>query len=175
MPITPVPQDRLTQRIAALEAQVAELARAVGRGSDTIRDPAGNIIFTASTVTGIGLGKPYLPVTFTAYDSTQWTGTTGGATILATATFYKQHSHIVVPVWTIGTVPGTTGTIQLQIGGTPVGTPVALTDTVALTTLGPAQLPGAHLDQVSVNVLAGRTGGAGTFAIQIGQAYSMAP
>lgn len=176
MPVTPVPQDRLTQRIAALEARVAELTKAVGRGSDTIRDPSGNVVFTVATETGIGLGRPYLPVTFTPFDSTQWASTTSGtATVLATATFLRQHSHIQVAVWTMGSVSGTTGTIQLQISGTAVGTPVALSDSPVLTTLGPTQLPGAHMDSMNVNVLAARTGGSGSWIVQVDHAYSLAP
>lgn len=175
MPTIPTPNDSFLDDYARLKAQVAELARAIGQPGNIIRDSQGTALLSGGS-TGAGLGRPYLPVTFTPFAVSVWPGTTSSTpAVLATATFYKQHSHILVPVWSSGSVAGTTGTLQLQVGGVTIGSPVTVTDPVTLTTLGPTPLPGAHLTQVSVNVLVARTGGTGTFSVDVGNAYSMAP
>lgn len=171
MPQVPTPGTSFLDDYNALKKQVAELGRALGKTTGTLRDAAGNALVSSADT---GLGRPFLPITFTPADTTKWAGTTAAPGVMATATIYRQHSHVIVPVFTVATA-GTTGTIQLQVAGVTVGAPITLGSAVALTTLGPEPLPGAHMDLVTISVLAGRASGAGTFSIQVGSAYSLQP
>lgn len=55
MPVTPIPDQYLSQRLATMQRQLDELTRAVGRPSDQVRDPDDNVVHMAT-----GVGNPVL-------------------------------------------------------------------------------------------------------------------
>ncbi len=159
---TPTPGgDPVVERLGALERRLAELERRVN-SHGTMLDAEGNIIAAADAITGVGLGRPFLPQTWAParlqFDGLFYAcGATSPETIWKT-TILKQHPSILLAVETQADA-GTAGTLRVTVAGTVVKeVPFGSTQTRHVFSL---PVPGAHLDPVGLTVQLWRTAGTG--------------
>ena len=159
---TPTPGgDPVVERLGALERKYAELERRVN-SHGTMNDAQGNIIAAADPITGVGLGRPFLPQTWAParlqFDGLFYAcGATSPETIWK-ATILKQHPSILLAVETQADT-GTAGTLLVTVAGTVVKE-VAFGDAQTRHVFSLA-VPGAHLDPVGLTVQLWRTAGTG--------------
>lgn len=173
MPPNPTPDDRFSQHLDALQQQVDELTKAVGRFGGVVRDAKDNVLITPDPVTGTGLGRPYLPLPFVTNNATQWNFTTSSTEVAMTSCrFYKQHPQIVVVV-AVYCDAGTTGAAHMKLNNAVVTADAAAVAGFNTFTFGPLAVPGAHEDIVLVDVWAWRTGGTGTVYCHVSNAWAV--
>lgn len=170
----PAGADALARRVAAIEKAMREKAAQLGdvlRRTDatvamligatwTLLDRAGSVVVSEDSG-GAGLGRPYIPIFFTAARYTDWPSSTS-ATFedVLRATVKRLQPYAYISIGHTTDVAATTGEIQVTANGAVIST-ISVTFTQAATTVGPFQMPGAYLGQVDLKVRARRTGGAG--------------
>lgn len=141
-------------------------------------DKAGNIIASDDAASGQGLGRPYLPVVMTpAYEAgwDYWPRTTNAAMQeLWGGQIYVQHPRLAVVIRASSDVSGTTGQVQLTVGGVAQGSPQSVTFGVGFFTFGPVSLSDfGHMQQVAVAVTGRRTAGTGAIRASLYSAYTI--
>ncbi|MEV6696217.1 hypothetical protein AB0M68_03515 [Streptomyces sp. NPDC051453] len=149
-------------------------------GSDTqavtFWDRNSNIIFADDTSSGVGLGRPYLPITLApGYDGgwDYWPRTT--VTTLQelwAGGFYMQHPKLTVVVRASMDTSGATGEVQLKLDGATKGTAASVGFGVGYYTLGPFVLDGGHMSQHFVSVMARKASGSGAIRAVVHSAYT---
>lgn len=129
----------------------------------TYWDRSGNPILAEDTTSGVGLALPYLPLApWAPARYTDWLSTTSSTfEDIHRATIYKMQPWASVTVGHTTDVSGTTGQIQLTIGGTAYGSPTSVAFQISAVTVGPFQLPGDFRSQVELRIQARRTAGTG--------------
>ncbi|NEC93467.1 hypothetical protein G3I71_48850, partial [Streptomyces sp. SID12501] len=133
----------------AAAVQAHPTVTGVDRQSLSIYDRAGNVIFADDAVAGAGLARPYIPIRFGRAFYLDWPGTSSVSfTDLYLTAVEKQAPMAYVVVAHTNDTSGATGQVQVTVNGTAVGTPTSTTFGVATTTIGPFELPGAHMDTV---------------------------
>lgn len=131
-----------------------------------IRDGQGNIVFSDDAVSGQGLARPWLPVTWAGSDYTQWPGTTSGsfASVLETA-LPRQQPQIFMRIRHTADVSGTTGELRVMCNGVQLGATIPVTFTITTTDIGPVALPPGPFSSVMGLAVDGRRT-AGTGAVR---------
>ena len=159
---TPTPGgDPMGERLGGVERRLAELERRVN-SHGTMRDAAGNIIAAADPITGVGLGRPFLPQTWAParlqFDGLFYACGAGDPETIWKAILLKQHPAMILAVETQADA-GSAGTLRVVVAGTvvkDVGFGAAQARHVFKLTL-----PGAHLDPVELLIQLWRTAGTG--------------
>jgi len=159
---TPTPGgDPMGERLGGVERRLAELERRANRHG-TMNDAEGNIIAAADPITGVGLGRPFLPQTWAParlqYDGLFYASGAGSPETIWKATILKQHPSLLLAVETQADT-GSAGTLRVTVAGTVVKE-AAFGDAQArhVFTL---PVPGAHLDPVGMQIQLWRTAGTG--------------
>lgn len=140
-----------------------------------LRDEASNILFGDDAVTGQGLARPWLPIPFTTHSSTAPTDktTSGAFTGLLSARYTKQHPTLRAQILCQASDGSTSGEVQLikVAGGVQIGTTI----TVGLGFYGlltiQGDVPGAHMEDMELEVQVRRTAGAGTVGVRMFGCY----
>jgi len=153
------------QRGMIMWRETGEIAMAMFTASPdpqdvVLYDIAGNHVIKTGSV---GLKKPWFPVPLYPPNSAwaSWPSTASTSMeILAAGEVAKTGPRIRVAA-VANTDGGTSGSAQVYIGGSPVGSPVAVTGG-AVWVLATADLPGAHEEVVQVEVRARVTSGSGS-------------
>lgn len=154
----PTPGEPPLHRLRELERRLAELERRLGNSG--IIDYNGSAVAVPDPATGVGLGRPYLPVPFTTANTAAW-GSTSSTTpaLMSTSVIYKQHPKLVVQTSAVGGANDVAGVVQLKLNGTRAAPDITVGSASAVYTFGPLPAPGNHLTQVSIEVWAWRTAG----------------
>ncbi|MFG3709222.1 hypothetical protein ACGF7U_31450 [Micromonospora sp. NPDC047670] len=145
------------------EEEGGYVAMSLYHGIMAIWDREGNIIFSSDEVSGQGLARPWLPVTWAGSDWTQWPGTTSTtfAMVLETAVPRQQPRLFVRLRHTMDT-SGASGELRLMCNGVQLGPTVAVGFAVGYTDIGPVALPAAAFGEImGLSVDGRRTAGTG--------------
>jgi len=141
-------------------------------------DAEGHVICGDDILTGRGLARPYIPVSFT--ESVYPTRTTVSETFeeLFTASFYWQHPQLLVYIYVRASDATTSGEVRAMYSDGGLGVQIGSTAICSLgeyvsRSLGPAPLPGDYSEFVEVTIQARRTAGAGTIGVRVVSAYGM--
>lgn len=133
-------------------------------------DRSGNITFSDDTVSGVGVGSPYTPEGV-FNDITGPTNTTTSASFVAMqwADCYQQHPKVTAGVL-VQTPSGTAGQIRLTIGGSQIGSVVAVPSaSFGEMVIAPGAWPGgsfAFQQRVVVQLEARVVSGAGAIGVR---------
>ena len=128
----------------------------------------GDGIVSDDAVSGDALATPWLPLgAFMPADATRWPSTAAAIyTDIYVLGNYRQHPKLLVFGYVYAPV-GTNGSIRVTVGGTVLGTPVAIVGSGAVVSfqIGPvATVPGWHT-YLDIRLQAKVTAGAGTLAL----------
>jgi hypothetical protein len=137
-----------------------------GTSIAVIRDGQQNAVFYTDTVTGQGLGRPYLPFTFYSARFTDTPSVTISATFetLWTADTYKQLAGMFVGAASLADA-GTAGEVRVLVNGVQLGTTQAVSSVAAAHSFGAAAVAGAHMAAQGVEIQARVTSGAGSLRV----------
>lgn len=157
------------------------LFAAPGSGSRqflSLWDAAGNIVMSDDAASGVGLGRPYLPVPM-------WPGTDGGwdywprtsgtsMVELWGGQIYRQQPRLVVIARASMDTSGATGQVQLTVNGIAQGSPQAVSFSVGFFTFGPIDLTSyAYMQQIGIAVTGRRATGTGAIRAAVYSAYTI--
>ncbi|MFJ3839481.1 hypothetical protein ACIPY6_28795 [Streptomyces sp. NPDC090054] len=151
--------------VAAVEGQPSVT------GSDrqylAIYDRGGNIVLSDDFV-GTGLARPYLPFSFGRANYLSWEATSSGSYAdIHLTVIEKQAPMAYLVIAHTNDVSGATGSVRVTANGVAVGSPISTIFNVALTTVGPFELPGAHMATVELRVQAMRSTGTGNVRCEV--------
>ncbi|MGH3415574.1 MAG: hypothetical protein ACRDSS_03825 [Actinocrinis sp.] len=140
-----------------------------------IYDNAGNNVFSDDGISGQGLARPYIPIPMVPYAPATWPSTTAaGWTPIWVGAALKQHPMIYMEGAAI-TPTGVSGQLRLRETGTNTVLGSVVTVTSAPTginwAIGPAALPGAHMDPLVLVLEAQITTGAGAVSASVSGAF----
>lgn len=156
MPNFGVPDRDLLDRINRLEAQMSELSRAHGAPISAIRDVNGTGMVEADPVTGVALGRPYLPLPFSPAWWQHWPRTWFGPptwNALWDATLVKQHPAVIMTIGGICST-GTTGHISITLNGEQVWPEIAfVAGSRQYVQVGPIAVPGDFLSPFEMSII----------------------
>lgn len=133
-------------------------------------DASGTIIVSDDAISGVGLARPYLPVTLSPAIGTGWdywprtTASTMGD--LLVGQIYRQQPQLAVVVVAATDTAGTTGQLQLTVNGTAVGSAQTVSTTAGFFTFTADLTTYDHMSQVAVSVAGRRTAGTGALRAQ---------
>lgn len=145
-------------------AEGSSVAMSLFDGIWAVWDREGHIVLSTDEVSGQGIARPWLPVTWAGSDYTQWPGTTSGTfdTLVETA-IPRQQPRLFARLRHTTDVSGTTGELRLMCNGVQLGPTVAVGFTVSTTDIGPVDLPtGTFSESLGMSVDGRRTAGTGT-------------
>jgi hypothetical protein len=165
------PARRIADIERTLRERAAQLADTVRRTDGTVAmlittlwsllDRAGNVVISEDT-SGVGLGRPYLPIPFALARYTDWPASTSASfEDIHRASIKKINPFAYLVIGHTTDVSGTTGDLQVTVNGAILGSTIAVTFTQAAVTIAPFQLPGLFRDQVELRVRVRRTAGSG--------------
>lgn len=140
-------------------------------------DLAGNRVVGDDANSGQGLARPYIPTPFYNYPAppSQTTSSGSWTTLQRAAGYIKQHPRIQVG-YVVQTAAGTTGEVRLwdETHGEQVGVSHAIGAGVFENrNLGPADLTGAHMDGIDLDIQARVISGPGSIGVQVTTAYGI--
>lgn len=127
-------------------------------------DRQGNIVLSTDEVSGQGLARPWLPVTWAGSDFTLWPGTTGATfAAIAETAVPRQQPRLFARIRHTTDVSGTTGQLRLMCNGVQLGSTIAVGFSIGATDIGPVDLPPGNFgDILGLSLDARRTAGTGT-------------
>lgn len=142
-----------------------------------LRDENGGILISDDAATGQGLARPWLPIPFASHSATVPTDTTTSGTFagLLSARYTKQHPKLRALILCRASDGTTTGEIRLMKTAGPVQIGNTITVNLgqyALLTIGPADVPGSHMEDMELEVQGRRTAGAGTIGARMFGCYA---
>lgn len=128
-----------------------------------IYDRTGNAIFTDDTVSGLGIGRPYMPSVGYPVQPRHWPSTASGTwEPLYRARYAKQNPRLIVQAWGCTDTAGTTGEIRIMVDGVQLGATQAVSSgVVAEFVFGPTVMAGTFGQYLNVELQAQRTAGTG--------------
>lgn len=152
--------------VASVQAQPS--VTGVDRQCLTVYDRAGNAVFADDAISGWGLARPYLPFSFGRANYLSWepTSSTSFTDIHLTA-IEKQAPMAYVVIGHTNDVAAATGQVQVTVNGVAVTPPISTSFSVTLSTVGPFELPGAHMATVELRVQAKRSTGTGNVRCEV--------
>lgn len=140
---------------------------ATGKPIVTLRDAQGNAVLYTSTSTGQGLVRPFahLPL-YPVRPADFNVGTTAGSfETLYAGEIHKERNDLSVGVRHYADVSGTTGEIRCVVDGVQLGATATVSFSGGVSSFGPADIAGTHMQFVYVEVQARRTAGTGTVRV----------
>lgn len=164
MPYAPTPSTDPDDRITALQRRVAELERRTG-GARFV-DGNGKIVVSPDTESGVGLGRPWLPMGSVPVLAANIPASTSAAyvTVWSTGPFPRQSPSIALTAYLLSNSAGV-GDAQWLINGAAIVGATALPITNGIAAWQTAQvftLPGAVDDLVTVDLQVRRTNASGS-------------
>ncbi|MFI6162233.1 hypothetical protein ACIA59_20105 [Micromonospora haikouensis] len=144
-------------------AEGGEVAMSLFDGVLAVWDRQGNIVMATDEVSGQGIARPWLPVTWAGVDYTQWPGTTSGTFgVILETLLPRQQPRIFLRLRHTTDVSGTTGELRVMCAGVQLGATVPVSFAVNTTDIGPVALPDAPFGTtLGLSVNARRTAGTG--------------
>lgn len=139
-------------------------------------DNLGNIIISDDGFTDQGLARPYIPLPVARHSNLTFDTTTASTTMtgLYTLRFYKQQPRVRVMMVVKSSDGSTPGEIQLyNVTRDEIiqGPDVVTAGTTTFMDFGPSAVTGNHMEDLTLEIQARRTAGAGTIGIIVMGAY----
>ncbi|MBT2477656.1 hypothetical protein J7E94_05070 [Streptomyces sp. ISL-94] len=151
--------------VASVQAQPT--VTGVDRQSLTLYDWGSNAIVGDDPISGVGLARPYIPISFADSNYLEWPATFSVPWVdLKQTTIKKQQAMAYVAIGYTMDTSGATGEVRISVNGSPVST-YSVTFFVTTATVGPFPLPGDYLDDVDIRLQARFTGGSGSLRGQV--------
>lgn len=137
-------------------------------------DRSGNPVVSDDADSGVGLARPFLPITFypAMLGSVPLT-TSGTFGPLWRATAYKQQPRIFVSASAAMDTAGATGELRVTVNGAQVGATQTVTSAAGSWAFGPVAVDGANMSSLVISIEARRTSASGTLYAVPQIAYSM--
>lgn len=139
------------------------MAMSLFDGIWAVWDRQGHIVLSTDEVSGQGIARPWLPVTWAGSDYTQWPGTTESSfSPLVETAVPRQQPRLFVRLRHTTDASGTTGEVRLMCDGTQLGPTIAVGFSVGFTDIGPLPLPAGDFGEIlGMSVAGRRTAGTG--------------
>jgi hypothetical protein len=143
-----------------------------------LSDTAGNVVVSHDGVSGIGLGRPWLPVPFVPLygvidSNTGWPVTTSGSFVdLLYASHEVQHRHVMVDVDVV-CGEDTTAEVQILDGATAIGAAETLNAGVTTRLRITAALASSYTAETTLYVQGRRVTGAASVWVQVAGAWGV--
>lgn len=131
-------------------------------------DRAGNIVMSDDTDSGQGLARPYVPGTFhrTRYADFSVSTVSGTWETLWDTYLPKQHPRLAVGYRASMDTSGTSGEVRVMVGTTQVGATTAEGFAITTRDIGPAPVPGGHMETLRVEIQARRLSTSGALRVE---------
>ncbi|NBE80302.1 hypothetical protein [Micromonospora rubida] len=144
-------------------AEGGTVAMTLFDGVWAVWDRQSNMVMSTDEVSGQGIARPWLPVTWAGIDYTQWPGTTNAAFAAIVETLLpRQQPRIYLRIRHTTDASGTTGELRVMCNGVQLGTTIAVAFAQGITDIGPVALPPAAFGAImGLSVDGRRTAGAG--------------
>ncbi|MFJ8208088.1 hypothetical protein [Streptomyces sp. NPDC096033] len=140
----------------------------VDRQCLTVYDRSGNPVLADDPISGVGLARPYIPIRFGRSWYLDWPGTNSGTyQDVYLTSIEKQQPMAYVRIAATNDTSGATGQVKVVVNGADVGSPVSTSFAVATTTVGPFELPGAHMATVDLRIQARVASGTGNVRCEV--------
>ena len=134
-----------------------------------VYDRSGNSVLSDDTISGVGIGVPYLQAgPFQSASAPADTTTSGTFVTLQTSVFSKMNPKIAMQILVRCSDGTTAGEVQvIDEDGAAIGAPITIpAGAFGYYNIAPTALPGAFKDAKSLNIQARRTTGAGTIGVR---------